>query len=138
MISKNIREKKDKLEELLNQINNEWGEEDLIYRFYHQSFKVYRLQEYTQEMYKLFHEIGEIKHPERFNSYYDQIFSEGTYKKYDSSHNMRWTYETRPIVEAFWHSKHILEMMLKYGLEDQTKGSLPQGWATVLYLYNIR
>jgi hypothetical protein len=45
----NIKEKLPQLEELLTQVENHWGMEDGVYRFYHQSFKVYyRLQPLTE------------------------------------------------------------------------------------------
>src|SRR5437588_6564160 len=44
----NLREHAAKLRELLDWVNDHWGYEDGIYRFYHQSFKVFQLQSYTQ------------------------------------------------------------------------------------------
>jgi len=48
---------------------------------------------------------------------YEEILKEGIGKKFEMSHNQRWTQETRPIIEAFLHTKYFLEMGLKYGLE---------------------
>ncbi|MGH7489484.1 MAG: hypothetical protein ACREMY_28365, partial [bacterium] len=45
-----LRRDKRELEELLTKCNDHWGYEDPIYRFYHQSFKVYWLQESTRSI----------------------------------------------------------------------------------------
>ena len=46
----NIKAQSPRLEELFAQVEDHWGMEDGIYRFYHQSFKVYRLQHLTEEI----------------------------------------------------------------------------------------
>jgi len=73
-----------------------WEYEDRVYRFYHCSFKVYWLQ---------------------LNDHYRQIISEGTGKTWTADHNERWLKETRPIVEAFFHARYMLEMAVSYGKE---------------------
>jgi hypothetical protein len=40
------------LKALLEKCSSHWGYEDPVYRFYHHSFKVYRLQETTAEIVK--------------------------------------------------------------------------------------
>lgn len=40
-----IRERLPEIEEFLVEIADHWGEEDGVYRFYHQSFKVFGLQQ---------------------------------------------------------------------------------------------
>jgi hypothetical protein len=47
-----------------------------------------------------------------------QIIAEGTGKEFDLSMNDRWLAETRPIFEAFFHAKHMLEMVVKCGREQ--------------------
>jgi hypothetical protein len=122
-------------------LNHKIGIENMFYRFYHSSFKVYDLQSITERMINLFCDIGEC-HFRELNPFYIEIVSEGINKKFDRSHNIRWTYETRPILEAFYHSYQLLEMMAKYGLEMDPKEEptigLNEGWASVLYLYKIR
>jgi hypothetical protein len=47
------------LEEWLSEAEDHWGEEDGVYRFYHQSWKVFdRLQPLTKEGFQLIGEIG--------------------------------------------------------------------------------
>jgi hypothetical protein len=53
-----IKVKLPQLEELLAPIEDRSGEEDGVYRFYHQSFNVFDLQKLTLEGLKLIEEIG--------------------------------------------------------------------------------
>lgn len=124
------------LEELLTEVTGHWTYEDLVYRYYHNSFKVYWLQEVTLKI------VAALKAlmPEReLNKAFLQILADGTGKKFEMEHNQRWPEVTRPIVEAFFHAKYFLEMGVKYGRElDEATGLLPSGWAGFLYLYNMR
>jgi hypothetical protein len=135
---KAIKENKKEIIELEERCNNEWGGEDGIYRFYHFSFKVYRLQELTLSIVKFFRKIHPVPDT-TLNSMFEEIIKQGTGAKFELSHNRDWTKHTRPIVEAYFHAKWILDMMLKYGLElEYPPQLLPTGWATVLYLYDLR
>jgi hypothetical protein len=65
--------------------------------------------------------------------------SQGTGKKFVLDHNNRWLKVTRPIVEAFFHARYMLEMAVKYGKElERPPNCLPSGWAAFLYLYDLR
>lgn len=59
---------------------------------------------------------------------------------YDAmEHNRRWLEVTRPMLEAFWHTRFFVEMAVKYGQElDEPPSVLPSGWAALLYLYELR
>ena len=46
----NIQARWSELAELLEEINSHWVYEDQVYRFYHQSFKVYTLQTETKRI----------------------------------------------------------------------------------------
>ena len=60
-------------------------------------------------------------------------------KHFEPEHNKNWTHHTRPFVEAFFHAKFFLEMVVKYGKElEGPPDMLPSGWAAVLCLYNLR
>ena len=51
----------------------------------------------------------------------------------EHEHNEKWTHHTRPFVEAFFHAKYFLEMVIKYGKEiEEPPEILPSGWAAVL------
>ncbi len=132
------RLKKDlpKLEALLANASDGLRYEDYIYRFYHQSFKVYYLQGTTMEIVEAL-KLHAIK--DGLNPWFLQIVAEGTEKEFRNEHNRQWLAVTRPIVEAYFHARYFLEMVCRYAKElDEAPQVLPSGWAAVLYLYNIR
>ena len=124
------------LKALLAEASSHWSYEDPIYRFYHQSFKVYFIQAMTQHIVA---ELQALAPHLKLNSDFENIIKDGTGKNFDPSHNQEWLSHTRPMLEAYFHARHMLEMVCKYaeGL-DQSPQVLPSGWATVLYLYNLR
>ena len=124
------------LEELLRKCTDHWGYEDPIYRFYHQSFKVYYLQHQTLEIVKALQSLA----PQlRLNEWFMRIVEEGTGKIFKPEDNKNWLSVTRPILEAFFHARYFLEMAVKYGKELKAPPRmLPSGWAALLYLYNLR
>jgi len=132
----NIAANLDALRRLLDEANGHWGYEDGIYRFYHQSFKVFFLQQLTQQIHAALQSLL----PDReLNEWFRLIVSEGTSKTFEMKMNENWLEETRPVVEAFFHAKYFLEMVCRYA--DEVKEPLevlPSGWASVLYLYNLR
>jgi hypothetical protein len=125
------------LKELLLKVNGHWAYEDGVYRFYHQSFKVFHLQESTLEIVAALR--GLAPHL-RLNAWFLQIVDQGTSRKFDMNRrNDYWLEETRPILEAFFHARHFLEMICKYGRAlKEPPMAMPSGWATVLYLYGLR
>lgn len=133
---RNITDNLESLEELLRRCSSRWGYEDQIYRFYHQSLKVYRIQETTQEIVARLESLA----PELpLQKWFVEIVQQGTGKEFELEHNDRWTELTRPMLEAFFHARFFLEMICKYGKEiKEPPSSLPSGWAAVLYLYNLR
>jgi hypothetical protein len=122
------------LEPLLAEIESD--HEDLFYRFYHQSFKVYRLQSVTQTIVEALQRLA----PDRaLNPSLLEILGQGTGKVFESEHNRRWNETTRPMLEAFAHARYFLEMVVRYGRTlDEPPMLLPSGWAAVLYLYGLR
>lgn len=124
------------LEELLGQASSHWGYEDPIYRFYHQSFKVYALQGETDRIVEALRDLAG-DHP--LAPYFQEIVADGTGRRFSHEVNQNWISETRPIVEAFFHARYFLEMICKYGKELETAPDLlPSGWAAVLSLYGLR
>lgn len=124
------------LKKLLAEASSHWGYEDPIYRFYHQSFKVYDTQKNTE---RIVSELKALAPHLKLNANFMQIIAEGTGKSFHLSHNENWLSHVRPMIEAFFHAKHMLEMICKYANElDEAPQVLPSGWATVLYLYNLR
>lgn len=129
-----LQEELPALERLLADVETEY--EDLFYRFYHQSFKVYRLQAVTKRVVEALQELA----PERdLNPWFLEIVREGTGKVFEREHNQRWKETTRPMLESFAHARQFLEMIVRYGRQlDEPPLCLPSGWAAVLYLYNSR
>ena len=131
-----IKERLPELRELLAKAEGHWAGEDGFYRFYHQSFKVYGLQGTTKEMVSV---LADLMPDRRLNDWFQRIFDEGTGKEFAPEHNRRWLEETRPIVEAFFHARTMLEFAVRYGGElDCPPKLLPSGWAALLYLFNLR
>jgi hypothetical protein len=120
--------------------------EDRLYRFYHQSHKVFRLQKLTREIVAKLQALLPENH---LNSWFQEIVEAGTTQEFGSHTNEHWTMETRPIVEAFCHAKYFLEMACKE--QDDWTSELPSpvgpvkreirmvssGWAALLALFNI-
>jgi hypothetical protein len=53
--------------------------------------------------------------------------------------NERWLEITRPMLEAYFHARYFLAMVIRYGHElDEPPRMMPSGWAAVLYLYGLR
>ena len=111
-------------------MNQHWEYEDSIYRFYHQSFKVYNVQQLTQDIVKVLRKLSPNQ-DEHLDGYFENLISEGaTSLEWQRSHNKEWEKTTRPMLEVFFHSKFFLEMAIKYGkLYDQAPTLLDSGWA---------
>ena len=133
---KNLGAQLPALEELFERCSGHWGYEDPVYRFYHQSFKVYNLQRQTLEIVA---KLQALTSGVPLNDWFMRIVRDGTGKTFTIGDNKNWLAATRPIVEAFFHARYFLEMALKYGRELQFPPErLPSGWAALLYLYNLR
>jgi hypothetical protein len=131
-----IKAKLTELDEVL--VSFGYGYEDGLYRFYHQSFKVYSLQDCTLNAVRTFRNIAEAT-GNQLCEWFEQIVADGTGAKFEAEHNSSWPDHTRPIVEAFLHARYFLEMMIKYGRELESPPDLmPFGWAAILELYNQR
>lgn len=131
-----IKSRQAALEELLREVSSHWGYEDPVYRFYHQSFKVYHLQSGTERIVDALRDLGEGR---PLNAWFLEIIAAGIGRRFTHEVNKNWTAETRPIVEAFFHARYFLEMICKYGRELETAPDLlPSGWASVLSLYGLR
>lgn len=136
LLLSNIRTRMPELCALWDKVNGHWNYEDVIYRFYHHSFKVYAIQGLTLEMKKLFESLL----PDyELHEWFIKIVETGTGKQFEMAHNQVWLEVTRPMIEAFFHARYFLEMMIRYGEKlEKPPLMLPSGWAAVLYLYNLR
>ena len=132
----NLKAALPELEALVKECNSDWVYDDCVYRFYHQSFKVYLLQEITL---RIVERVRALAPDREFNEWFAQIMADGTAKKFAIEDNEKWLRVTRPILEAFFHARFFLEMAVKYGRELQYPPRvMPSGWAALLYLYNLR
>lgn len=125
------------LEKLRVLMSGEWGYEDTVYRFYHQSMKVHdRAQGPTCEAVELFRKVL----PERkLHEWFERIVADGAVGPFKMEHNDLWLEVTRPILEAFFHAKYFVEMMCRYADElEEPPNLMPSGWAAILYLYDLR
>lgn len=107
-----------------------------MYRFYHQSYKVYALGYATKRIVSGLQALA----PEpQLNEWFLRIVAEGTDKTFADEHNARWLEVTRPIVEAYFHARYFLEMAVTYGRRLKAPPRmLPSGWAPLLHLYRLR
>lgn len=102
---KQLKERLPELEALLEESGSHWHGEDGFYRFYHQSLKVYHLQEDTEAIVVA---LRDLLPGRDLNEDFVRIVSEGTGKEFEMEHNQRWLQETRPILEAFFHARMML------------------------------
>ena len=136
---KNLKAALPKLQKKLEEVSDHWVYEDGVYRFYHQSFKVFYLQETVKSVVKM---LEELRPGEPLNKWFLDVVRDGTKEGFDLSFNDEWMKHTRPVVEAFFHAKFFLEMAVNYGQAFKKRKCspcmLPSGWAAFLYLYNLR
>jgi len=136
LLFNNLKQSLPELKQLLNKCNDEYPYEDVVYRYYHGSFKVYWYQNETLEMVAA---LQALQPDCELNAAFQRIVAGGTGKVFEKAHNRQWDAVTRPILEAFFHAKFFLEMAVKYGQQlDYPPNLLPSGWAALLYLYNLR
>lgn len=133
----NIKRDYAALQHLLDRVNQKYVYEDGLYRFYHGSFKVYHLQDATEEMFQALKRIA--PEGQGFCEAFQTIIDAGTGKQFTLEVNKEWMRHTAPIVQAFVHARYFVEMAVKYGQEFQeVPQPMPSGLAALLCLYEIR
>jgi hypothetical protein len=130
-----IKSRRDGLIQLFDKVSGHWSYEDPVYRFYHQSFKVFALQETIREIVA---ELQALLPGRGLNPWFLEIVEAGTGHRFDTSCNNDWPRHTRPILEAFFHARFMLEMAVRYADLEEPPQTLPSGWAALLYLYDLR
>jgi hypothetical protein len=130
-----MRRDRVELDDLLQSCSDHWGFEDPVYRFYHQSFKVYALQQTTE---RIVARLGALLPDRELAPWFREIVDSGTHLQFEPDHNARWLEVTRPIVEAFFHARYFLEMAVRYGELEDPPSPLPSGYAALLCLYGLR
>lgn len=131
----NILASKDAIAALLSECSG-YSYEDCVYRFYHQSFKVFYIQELTQKIVDL---LKTLLPGVQLDKWFVEIMQAGTGKEFKIEDNDNWSATTRPILEAFFHAKYFIEMLsLRISSKDDQSVWLTSGWAAVLSLYGLR
>ena len=132
----NLKAERKNLSSLLMKYSGESAFFDPVYRYYHQSFKVFGLQNATLELVAALQALAPSR---KLNPRFTQIVSEGTGKSFELEHNRRWDEMTRPIVEAFFHARFFLETAVRSAKTLKAPPqNLPSDWAALLYLYELR
>lgn len=132
----NLKASKTKLNSLLLKCSGDWSYFDPVYRFYHQSFKVFGLQSATLDLVGALQSLA----PDRkLNARFMKIVTEGTGKTFELENNRRWDEVTRPIIEAFFHARFFLECAVRSARTLKAPPQvLPSEWAALLYLFDLR
>ena len=101
----NIHTALPELDKLLEVSASHWGCEDLVYRFYRQSFKVYGAQQATERIVEALRKLAPKRDPDPgLNEWFEEVIRAGTGKTFEMEHNEHWLDVTRPILEAFFHA----------------------------------
>lgn len=116
----------------------EGDDEDGPYRFYHQSFKVYRLQDRVVSIVAAMRPLSPL--PSKvLDGFFEQIVAEGTDRRFEEDGNGGWMTHARHILEAYFHARWFLDLAIAFGSEYRSAPALmDSGWAALLSLYNIR
>jgi hypothetical protein len=131
----NLKKHETDVRALLDNASSHWGYEDLIYRFYHQSFKVFHLQSQTTAI------VGCLENlmPDRpLHPWFQAIVAQGTGHTFTTEDNRHWLEVSRPVLEAFFHARFFLEMAARYAGLESPPSPMPSGYAALLYLYQLR
>jgi hypothetical protein len=94
----NIRRDAAALIHLLARVNGHGIYEDGFYRFYHQSFKVFGLQESTAEIAAALLRVAPGGQP--FCKFFDAILAAGLGRAFGPEDNDRWVERAAPVVRA--------------------------------------
>jgi len=135
LLLQRLKERKPALTAMLEEMSGHWTYEDHFYRYYHTSFKVYLAQGTTEKAVRVLRDLL----PERnLNLAFERIIREGTGKEFELEHNRDWDRHTRPMLEAFAHARFMVEMAVRYADLPQPPQPMPNGWAALLYLFDLR
>jgi len=131
-----IQTKQAELRALLDEMSGEWTYCDRIYRFYHQSFKVYWLQSHTLQIRDA---LQDLMPGRPMNGLLVRIIEAGTGHEFQMEHNRDWIVHTLPITTAFFHARFFLEMAVRcLRFEQMENNGLDSDLAALLYLFNLR
>jgi hypothetical protein len=137
LLLERIHDRLPALTALLDDCDREWVSEDLIYRFWHASLKVFALQSATE---RIVAELEALCPPGcQLHPWFRDAVDAGTGLTFKLAMNDDWPRHARPIVDAFFHARFMLTMAVRHGSALETAPRvLPSGWAALLELYGIR
>jgi hypothetical protein len=72
------------------------------------------------------------------NARFLRIIETGTGHAFTLAANACWEAVARPVLEAFFHARFMLEMACRYAGPQEPPETLPSGYAALLYLFNLR
>jgi len=131
----NLRRRAPDLRTLLDRVSH-WNVYDhCLYKFYAGSFKVYHLQDATEQIAAALAAIapdGRTFHP-----IFIEIVRAGTGREFTKDDNEHWVERTAPIVQAFLHVKFFLEMAVKCAVSPDPPRSVGSGWQALMELYLV-
>jgi hypothetical protein len=136
VLLQNLRQQAPELRRVLEEVNGEWCYEDGIYRYYHQSFEAFALQDATRQMADALATLAPEGRP-LDNPLFNDILRQGTGRVFSLEDNKRWQERVGPILNAFFHARYFLEMAVKYSEMPELPALLPSGWAALLCLYGL-
>ena len=116
---RNLRSRQPELTALLEECSSHWGFEDPIYRFYHQSFKVYALQDQTSRIVGVLESLA----PDRpLNPWFRQIVEQGTGKSFKQDDNADWTRTARFVAGELPRPPRESKPVMRPGMSMRERG----------------
>lgn len=115
----------------------EWTDAKCVYRFLHQSFKVFEVQSATADIIAAFERLAPTGVPFS-NDWARHILDAGVGHTFTLAANRDWLATTLPIVNGYQFARHLLDVTIDAADTATGEGLLSQAWATVLYLYGLR
>jgi hypothetical protein len=103
------------LETLLQEVNNFWDYDDVMYRYYNKSSKTYYAQKITAKIVNMLRIINPYQQECKVDRNFLDIIDKGTIKTFDVNKDDDWKSNSQYMLEAMFHAKYMLELAVKYG-----------------------
>lgn len=111
--------------------------QDMIYRYYHGSFQVWKLQPWVGRCVLAF---GAVFPGIPINGLYCEIVHSGLREILHSSFNRTWSQHARQVVDAALHTQLVLGAVVRIAksTDQQVPQALSPDWGIALSLWNLR
>lgn len=137
LLGQNLHARRAELETLWSEMNGRSGYENLVYRFYHHSFKAFYMQEETAKVAAVLRSVAPESRPLCWM--FAELLAAGTGRTFGAESNARWMHEVGPIAAAYLHAHFLLEMAVKVANDPNPDcGVIGYPWATMLALFELR